>query len=265
MPTKTTLSTDLHAELTNRNLELIIGSEIENFLDKADVVSLPSWPEFMMHDVVANHNWRALNSKFSDFQFALMEKDSGKWITVGNSIPLYFDEPLETLPDAGWDWAVLSGMESDVPPNLLCALAIQILPEYRSRGLSSIMIRIMREIGQQFGLYQLIAPVRPNKKCDYPLIPMETYINWKKAGEQFDPWLRVHERLGARVLKVCPQAMKISGSIQEWEDWTGLSFQTSAKYIVPGALTSISVNGEKNQAEYIEPNVWMLHNSLETD
>lgn len=259
MPHSRILSPALLADLETRNLMLVRGTDLENFLDLSDGVSVSSWPEFMMHDEVANKNWRAMHKKFPGFQFALVEKESETWIAVGNSIPVHFTGELESLPDTGWDWAVLSGMESTNDPNLSCALAIQILPEYRGSGLSSIMIQIMKALGQNFGLRQLIAPVRPNKKSDYPLIPMDAYIGWSKAGQLFDPWLRVHQRLGARILKVCPEAMQIYGKVSEWESWTSLSFQSSGSYVIPGALNPIEISVERDRGVYVEPNVWMLH------
>ncbi len=259
MSVPVTLTFDLQTELDKRNLKLVHATDMDDFLDLSDIVSVPSWPEFMLNDAVANKNWRPMHNKYPEFQFALLEKETDKWITVGNSIPVYFDGALESLPDAGWDWAVLNGMNNDNKPNLLSALAIQILPECRGKGLSTIMIRVMKEIGQNFGLDQLIAPVRPNKKSDYPLLSMATYIEWSKGDLPFDPWLRVHRRLGARILKVCPEAMKIVGSISDWQKWTGLSFQSSGKYIIPGALNPVEINIEQDKGEYIEPNVWMLH------
>lgn len=252
-------SDTLKKELDDRNLTFIQASEVDGFLDAADVVSLPSWPEFMMHDTIANTNWYPLHEKHPRFQFALAEGVSGKWIAVGNSVPVHFDEPLENLPDKGWDWALKTGVDSQQKGNILCALAIQILPEYRGGGLSTLMIKVMREIGTHQGLDKLIAPVRPNRKCDYPLLPMEVYIGWSKDNRPFDPWLRVHHRLGARIIKVCHEAMHISGSIQSWQDWTGLTFQTSGDYIIPGALSPVKMNIENDRGEYIEANVWMVH------
>ncbi len=253
------LSQVLQAELDKRNLLLVKASETEHFVDKADDVSNPSWPEFMMHDTVANSNWYPMHEKFPEFQFALVQKETGKWIAVGNSIPVHFEGSLEDLPDTGWDWAVRTGIAREKPATLLCALAIQILPDFRGGGLSTVMIQLMREIGKANGLDKLVAPVRPNKKCDYPLIPMELYIEWTKDDKPFDPWLRVHLRLGARILKVCPEAMDISGTIESWENWTGLHFQSSGDYIVPGALSPVKIDVDNDLGVYIEANVWMLH------
>jgi len=254
------LSDALQSDLKTRNLQLIRAVETDSFLDNANDVTLPSWPAFILNDGIANKYWSALNKEHRDFQFALIDEKSQKWMAVGNSIPVHFQGALETLPDTGWDWALKTGMESDKTPTLLCALSIQVLPEYRGRQLSTPMIQIMHEIGRHFGFAQLIAPVRPNKKSDYPLIPMNLYIEWLKEAKRFDPWIRVHEQLGARILNVCHESMLISATLEEWQSWTGMSFQSSGSYIIPGALAAISIDVDKNRGEYIEPNVWMLHN-----
>jgi hypothetical protein len=55
--------------------------------------------------------------------------------------------------------------------------------------------------------------------------------------------------------------MRISGSLQSWQTWTGMSFQSSGEYIIPGALAPIKIDVENDSGEYIEANVWMLHDS----
>lgn len=246
-------------ELGERGLKVVIAEVVENFLDKADEVSELCWPEFMLHDVVANRYWEKLNIKHASFQYAVVDSKTAEWIAVGNSIPVYWPETIEALPDEGWDWALKTGMEATQPANLLCALAIQIHPDHRGQGLSSLMVKIMKEIGRFHGLDALMAPVRPNKKPEYPLLSMDEYIQWKQDGKHFDPWLRTHERLGAKTIKVCSKAMHIKGHIQAWQEWTGMTFQSSGQYIIPGALTNIDIDIEKDQGVYVEPNVWMLH------
>jgi len=249
----------IRADIAKLNLRIVRASEMDDFLTRADEVSLLCWPEFMLHDPVANRFWQQLNTARADFQFALIENTSEKWIAVGNSIPVSWVKPFKELPDKGWDWALRSGMEEKYPPNVLCALAIQVHPDARGRGLSALMVRIMKDIGLQAGLERLIAPVRPNKKSDYPLLPMQEYIKWSRKGAAFDPWVRVHEHLGAKVIKVCSRSMHIYGNIQEWQAWTGLSFQSSGQYLIRGALNSINIDVENDRGDYVEPNVWMLH------
>ena len=90
------------------------------------------------------------------------------------------------------------------------------------------------------GSTALIAPVRPTWKERYPLTPIERYVLWRREdGLPYDPWLRTHERLGAEVLDVAPRSMTITGSRDEWEEWTGLQFPEDGDYVVPGALVPV--------------------------
>ena len=48
----------------------------------------------------------------------------------------------------------------------------------------------------------LLAPVRPSWKERYPLVPIERYADLDdiRTACPFDPWLRVHARMGAEIL-----------------------------------------------------------------
>jgi hypothetical protein len=97
--------------------------------------------------------------------------------------------------------------------------------DIQGRGVSAVAAKAMGEIARRHGLGSLIAPVRPSCKDRYPLVPIERYAQWRRPDEVlFDPWMRVHERLGAGVLKPEPRSLRITGSVTEWEQWTGMSF-----------------------------------------
>jgi hypothetical protein len=102
--------------------------------------------------------------------------------------------------------------------------------------------------------------VRPNLKHSYPLTPIERYIEWRRPdGMLLDPWLRTHERLGAKIAKVAPASMRIPGTVAQWEEWTKLAFLESGSYVVPGALVPVEIDRERDEGLYLEPNVWMVH------
>lgn len=118
----------------------------------------------------------------------------------------------------------------------------------------------MKDIAKQNGLDYMVAPVRPSLKHKYPLIPMENYLEWKTAdGAPFDPWVRTHWKMGAKIMKVAGESMFIRGSLANWEEWTGMKFPESGTYIIPDALVPVRIEVEKDEVVYVEPNVWMQH------
>jgi hypothetical protein len=216
----------------------------------------------MLHDPVANRLWPELYERFPEYQFALVTPENNDVLAIGRSLPLMWAGSLRDLPDEGWDWVLQRGIDDHIAghtPNIQSALEVVIPARHRGKGYSTLAVREMRAIGQAHGLHALIAPVRPMLKAQHPLAPMERYVQWEANGLPFDPWMRVHARLGACIVKVCPQSMRITGTIAEWEEWTGLSFPTSGPYTVPGALASVQIDCENNLGTYIEPNVWMAH------
>ena len=221
------------------------------------------WPEFMLHDQVANQYWRELFDRFSEYQLALYDTEKHRVAGMGNSFPLRWDDGLKNLPEEGWDWAFEESVrdhKQGITPNLHCAIQIVVRPDYRSQGLSMSMVEAVRAVTKAKGLGSLIIPLRPSEKHKYPLISLDDYVTWKtEQGLPFDPWLRVHVRAGARVIKVCHHSKRIRGTRSEWESWAGMKFPQSGKYIIYGALNPITINIEKEEGIYVEPNVWIVH------
>ncbi|WP_340613817.1 hypothetical protein [Xenorhabdus thailandensis] len=86
------------------------------------------------------------------------------------------------------------------------------------------------------------------------------YYGWKNGkGEPFDPWIRTHCRLGAKIIKPALRSMDIYGTLEQWQEWTGMKFPQSGEYVIPGGLVPLVVDVEKQMAYYIEPNLWMYH------
>jgi hypothetical protein len=109
--------------------------------------------------------------------------------------------------------------------------------------MSPAAVRAMVDLARAHGLGALIAPVRPAAKSAYPLAPMERYVRWENAdGLPLDPWIRVHTRMGAAILRVAPRTLVIEGAVAEWERWTDMRFPDSGSYVVPGALQPVVID-----------------------
>jgi len=220
-----------------------------------------NWPEFALHDPIGDDYFGRLYRNFPDFQFVMYDGET--MVAAGNSIPVIWDLDPAHLFDAGWDWALESGFhdwEFERTPTTLCALSITVAKAYQGKGVSTQAIQVMKTLAAQQGYNALIAPVRPAHKQHYPLIPMKNYMGWtREDGAPFDPWLRTHWRLGAKMLKVAAHSMVIPGSVAQWEKWTGMKFPESGDYIIPGALNPAYAYLEADLISYVEPNVWMHH------
>jgi hypothetical protein len=82
--------------------------------------------------------------------------------------------------------------------------------------------------------------VRPSRKQDYPISPIERYARWTHPdGLPFDPWIRVHVRLGGRLGRVIPRSLRITGTIADWETWTHLPFPETGEALVAGRWPSV--------------------------
>ena len=218
------------------------------------------WPEYMLQDPVANAHWPRLFSDFPENQFVLLDGD--ELIGTANSIPIAWDGRDSELPEDGWDWALATAMadaDAGNPPAALVGLQIAIAPSHQGRGLSHQFVARLRDIAAGQGFSRLIIPVRPTLKHCYPLTPIERYMQWRREELPVDPWLRVHVRAGARIVKPCPRAMTIRATVGEWESWTGMAFPDTGQYIVPLALAPLAVYRETDVAAYFDPNIWVEH------
>jgi hypothetical protein len=215
------------------------------------------WPEYNQHGNHTPAYFGALVPRFADLQVLFVDERSSQIIARGRTIPFHWDGSLEDLPH-GIDALGLRAVEEVSPPTALSALAAEVDRSVQGSGLSSFVIAAMGTLAAVHGLDPLVAPVRPNQKDQYPLIAIDRYAEWRRNdGLPFDAWMRVHARMGARILRAEPRSMHIFAPIQEWQSWTGMLFPEDGEYVFPGGLAPLTV--AHGEGDYWEPNVWMLH------
>ncbi|MGA5124908.1 hypothetical protein ACPCAG_16585 [Streptomyces pseudogriseolus] len=89
-------------------------------------------------------------------------------------------------------------------------------------------------MAEEAGRERVVAPVRPTVKARYPLTPIETSMRWTcEDGSALDPWIRTHQRLGAALVSAAPASQIMTGTVAEWERWTGLAFPETGDYMIP--------------------------------
>jgi hypothetical protein len=190
----------------------------------------------------------------------------GEFIYAGPSGKLIVPERFQEL----WPRYFLIGVEDGVPvgrarshgrraPTALCALEVVIAPRARGQGRSAPMLAALKARAAETGLRRLIVSVRPIGKEAEPEVPMVEYVSRRRPDGLFaDRWLRTHERLGARMIKICPFAVTISGSLADWIDWSGVKLEDGENQ-VPGGIAPVYASVARDYAVYVEPNVWFEH------
>jgi hypothetical protein len=53
--------------------------------------------------------------------------------------------------------------------------------------------------------------------------------------------------------------MTISGTLANWEEWTGMVFPESGEYVVSGACQPVVIDRDADRGTYHDPNVWVVH------
>lgn len=215
------------------------------------------WPEYNQHGNLTPRYFGQLIPRFAHLQILFVDLRSQQVVARGRTISFRWDGTLEDLPD-GIDAVGLRGVDDPGRPTSLSALAAEVALDYQGIGLSGLLVQAMVTVARDAGLAPLMAPIRPSLKDRYPLIPIERYATWKRPdGLPLDPWLRLHLRLGGRILRSEPRSMHITAPVTDWEAWTKTAFPGDGSYVFPGGLAPLAV--ERDCGDYWEPNIWVLH------
>ncbi|MCZ0982829.1 N-acetyltransferase [Streptomyces diastatochromogenes] len=180
---------------------------------------------------------------------------------AGRSLPAAGTAPPGTWVGPGrLDRPRLRGPRRRPLPGALCALGIEVAEDHQGRGLSKVLLDAMADTARRAGLGTVLVPVRPTWKERYPLVPIERYAAWTRDdGTPFDPWIRTQVGAGGTIAAASAHSSRITGTVAEWEHWTGLALPEDGEYVFPGGLAPLQVDRARDRGAYWEPGVWITH------
>ncbi|WEH38972.1 hypothetical protein [Streptomyces sp. AM 2-1-1] len=219
------------------------------------------FPEFITADRVAKEYLGRVQEWFAAFDLFLVDR-SGVPVAGGWGVPLRWDGDPDTLPTGYTDALIraVRGREEGVEPDTLVICGAIVTPALKGQGLAGRALGALRVLALESGLQRVVAPVRPTLKARYPLTPIDTFAGWiREDGLSLDPWVRTHQRLGARAIACAPESQTMTGSVAAWEKWTGMALPDSGDYVVPQGLSPLRVNRSIDEGRYVEPGIWMRH------
>lgn len=241
-------------------IELFSATDRPDLVEEAENMGSSVWPPYL---ATAGY-WAYWSDLYKPTlaRHQTIAVEDNEVIALANSVPCWW-EPGTALPDEGWDWVLEHGVTAarkGTPVNALSALSVAIRPSHRGTGLAPRMLEAMKPPACAVGLKAMVAPVRPTLKASYPLQDFATYCAWqRKDGTPFDPWLRTHVELGATMLAPAMRSMTVTGTVDQWQKWSGLRFPESGAYAIAGALAPLQVDVAADRGVYLEPNFWMQH------
>lgn len=236
------------------------------FADRPDLHEMASdvfrerWPEFIFHDDVSKKYIGRVREHFTHFDIMVLDDDAV--VAGGWGVPIRWNGAVADLPTGYDDGLVraVEGREAGVPATTLSFMAVAVGTQHDKRGLATVVLQELTRRAREAGLVHVIAPLRPTWKHRYPMVPMDEYATWTRLdGLSIDPWIRTHQRMGARVLGPASESMVIEGSVAEWEQWADMVFPVTRDYVVPDALNLVSIDRERDRGVYVEQNLWVQH------
>jgi len=220
-----------------------------------------AFPAIIGESPVIKNCWSKLESYFPSSQLFLMS-DQGEVIGFMNTVPFRFEESLDHLPDRGWDWMLMKSIqdfELETTPNYLGGLQVIVRQKFQGQGYSKVILSHAKNYVADSHMNNLIIPIRPTKKHEFPSMTMSSYLTYKPKDKLYDPWIRTHIASGAHVIKVCEQSMIMKGNVHFWESILNQKIERSGQYQLDGALSLIKIDVENDTGEYIEPNIWIKY------
>ena len=219
------------------------------------------FPPFITADRLAKQYIGRVREWFPEWSLILVDADQNPAAT-GWGIPVRWDGTVDDLPTGYTDATIraVEGREQGITPDTLVICGAVVAGRLKGRGLAGTLLSALRDTALEAGLPRVIAPVRPTLKQRYPLTPIETFMAWTNPdGTALDPWIRTHQRLGASTLAAAPASQTMTGTVAEWEEWSGLALPSSGDYIIPAGLSVLHIDREADLGTYVEPNIWIRH------
>lgn len=240
-------------------MQIVTTAERPDLEQAAGAAFREKWPEFIFHDEIAAAYAPRVQEHFPRYDVLVL--DEGAVVAGGWGVPFAWDGTLAGLP-AGYDGALVrsvEGHEAGVRPNTLSFMAAAVARSHDRRGLATVVLEELTRRAREDGIDHVVAPLRPTDKHRYPTFSMAEYATWTRDdGLSVDPWVRTHQRMGARVLGPCA-SMVIEGSVADWEKWAEMVFPVSGDYVVPDALNLVHVDRARDRVVYVEENLWVQH------
>jgi GNAT superfamily N-acetyltransferase len=182
--------------------EIVTTADRPDLEGEASAAFRVRWPEFIFHDPLPKQYIARADEFFREFSILVLHE--GRVAAGGWGVPFAWDGTLDGLPE-GYRTALAVSVQDREAHRRVTAfsfMAAAVAKEFDKQGLARRVLDALISRASAAGLENVVAPVRPTWKHRYPQVAMSEYMTWTRAdGLSIDPWIRTHQRTGARILK----------------------------------------------------------------
>jgi hypothetical protein len=219
------------------------------------------FPEFIRGDKEVSKYIARVRESFREYDLILTDEDD-QLAATGWGVPIVWSGEATELPSSFADvlrQSVEVHDRSGVANTFVICGAV-VLPSLKGSGAAESLIRALCDAATAHNLANVVAPIRLTRKHLYPLLDIEAYAAWvRDDGMPWDPWLRLHVRIGGSVIGLARGAQTMTASVSRWEEWTGLEIPFSGDYIIPKGMAPLRIDKTADLGTYVEPNIWVRH------
>lgn len=229
--------------------------------EQMDALFAEGFPAFITADFEVKKHIGRVRELFTQLDIILTD-EGGQPVATGWGVPISWSGEVAELPLSFADGLRRSVELHDAlgvaDTFVICGGVVH--PARKGSGVAEELVRALCDTAAEHGLAKVVAPVRPTRKHLYPLFGIDEYAAWvRDDGLPWDPWLRLHARVGGSVIGLAPNAQTMTGTVAQWEEWTGLELPASGDYIIPKGLAPLHIDKTDDLGTYVEPNIWVRH------
>lgn len=219
------------------------------------------FPAFIVGDQDVKQQIDRVRELFGEYNIMLAD-EQGEPAATGWGVPISWSGEVPDLPEtfARVLERSLETYDASFVADTFVICGAIVHPARKGRGVAQALIGALIDTAVTHSLPRVIAPVRPTLKHLYPLQSVDAYAKWVRNDDlPWDPWLRLHVRMGGEVIDLAKKAQTIIGTITQWEEWSGMEFPESGDYVIPDGMAPLHIDRSANLGTYVEPNVWIRH------
>ncbi|MGE0542171.1 MAG: hypothetical protein AB7R89_18525 [Dehalococcoidia bacterium] len=240
------------------NIRAVTLAERPELQHRIGELEAEAFPPYINAEPTWGECFPLILSAFPELQLFVVDADRDALLAVASAVAFRWDGATANLP--GYNDLLRRCLDENrrgVAANTLCGIMAITPEEHQGKGVARHLFAAVFDLIHAQGFEHFVIPVRPTLKHLYPNFSTEDYLSWKATdGRPFDPWIRSNMALSPQLLGIARDSIEVSAPIPQWEEWCGMQFPASGRYVIPGGHQLLVVDRVAGTARYAEDHIW---------